>query len=198
MGIHETAVVEPGAVIGDGTQVWHFAHVRAGARIGENCIIGKDVYVDAGVEIAGGVKIQNGVSLYRGVHIEYGAFIGPNVTFTNDRYPRSQGEWTPVPTYIRLGASIGANATIICGIDIGPYAMIAAGAVVTTNVPPMALMQGNPARLSGYVCQCGSPMVCGGTGYKTGRNEISFACEKCADAGLPWLLRVEYKWGLAV
>ncbi len=158
--VHPKAVVEPGAEIGEGTKVWHFAHVREGARIGRNCILGKDVYVDAGVSIGDGVKIENGVSVFRGVTIEDEAFIGPHVAFTNDKYPRSfSTDWEVVPTLVRRGASVGANATIVCGVTIGEYAMVAAGSVVTRDVPPHGLVAGNPARLIGFVCYCGRPLT---------------------------------------
>jgi len=153
--LYPLATVEQGAVIGDDTMIWHGAHVRSTARIGARCVIGKDVYVDAGVVIGDGVKVQNGVSIYYGVVIEADVFIGPHVTFTNDVAPRAFGEWAPQPTRVRRGASIGANATILCGLTIGEYAMVAAGAVVTHSVQPYALMRGNPARLVGYVCKRG-------------------------------------------
>ena len=154
--VHPTAVVEEGAIIGEGTRIWHFVHVRSGAKIGKNCNIGKDVYIDVGVEIGNNVKIQNGVSVYRGVKIEDDAFIGPHAVFTNDLYPRSfNQDWELVPTLVKKGASIGANATIVCGVTIGEYAMVGAGAVVTKDVPPHGLVYGNPARLRGFVCVCG-------------------------------------------
>ena len=156
---HPTAIVEEGADIGEGTKIWHFAHIRSGAKIGKGCNIGKDVYVDADVVIGNGVKIQNGVSVYKGVTIEDDAFIGPYAVFTNDLYPRSfVQEWKVVPTRVREGASIGANATIVCGVTIGRYAMIAAGAVVTKDVPDHGLVMGCPARLRGFVCYCGKPL----------------------------------------
>jgi len=157
--VHPTAVVEEGATIGEGTRIWHFAHIRSGARIGRNCNIGKGVYVDVGVEIGDRVKIQNFVSVYRGVKIEDDVFLGPHATLTNDLYPRSFNEdWEVVPTIIKRGASIGANATIVCGVTIGEYAMVGAGAVVTKDVPPHALVYGNPARVRGFVCYCGRPL----------------------------------------
>ena len=157
--VHEKAVVEPGAEVGEGTKVWHFAHVRSGAKIGRNCVLGKDVYVDVGVVIGNGVKIENGVSVFRGVTIEDDAFVGPHAVFTNDKYPRSfSTDWEVVPTLVKRGASIGANATIVCGVTIGEYAMVAAGSVVTKDVPPHGLVAGNPARLIGFVCYCGRPL----------------------------------------
>jgi len=175
--IHPTAVVEDGAVIGDGTRIWHFAHIRSGARIGRNCNIGKDVYVDVGVEIGDNVKIQNGVSIYRGVRIEDDAFIGPHAVFTNDLYPRSfNRDWKIVPTLVKKGASIGANATIVCGVTIGEYAMVGAGSVVTRDVPPHGLVYGNPARLRGFVCFCGRRLE---EVVEMNENEVSFRCSHC-------------------
>ena len=154
--IHPTAIVEEDVEIGEGTRVWHFVHIRRGARIGRNCNIGKGVYIDVGVEVGNNVKIQNFVSIYRGVKIEDDVFIGPHATFTNDLYPRAFNEdWEVVPTLVKRGASIGANATIVCGVTIGEYAMVGAGAVVTRDVPPFGLVYGNPARLRGFVCYCG-------------------------------------------
>jgi len=175
--IHPTAVVEEGAIIGDGTRVWHFAHIRSGARIGRNCNIGKDVYIDVGVEMGDNVKIQNSVSIYRGVRIEDDAFIGPHAVFTNDLYPRSfNRDWKIVPTLVKKGASIGANATIVCGVTIGEYAMVGAGSVVTRDVPPHGLVYGNPARLRGFVCFCGRRLE---EVVEMSENEVSFRCSHC-------------------
>jgi len=157
---HPTAVVEDGARVGEGTKIWHFAHVRAGATIGEDCTIGKDVFVDASATIGDRCKIQNGVSVYSGVTLEDDVFVGPSAVFTNDLRPRAEArDWRVVPTLVRTGASIGANATIVCGIEVGIYAMVAAGAVVTHNVADHELVIGNPARHAGWVCRCGE--VCG-------------------------------------
>lgn len=157
--VHPTAVIEEDVEIGEGTKIWHFVHVRRGARIGRGCNIGKDVYIDAGVRIGNNVKIQNFVSVYRGVTLEDDVFVGPHATFTNDIYPRSFSmDWEVIPTVVRRGASIGANATIVCGVTIGEYAMVGAGAVVTKDVPPHGLVVGNPARLVGFVCFCGKPL----------------------------------------
>ncbi|MDN5319806.1 MAG: UDP-2-acetamido-3-amino-2,3-dideoxy-glucuronate N-acetyltransferase [Thermococcaceae archaeon] len=175
--VHPTAVVEEGAEIGEGTRIWHFAHIRKGAKIGKNCNIGKDVYIDVGVEIGNNVKIQNGVSVYRGVKVEDDVFLGPHMTFTNDLYPRAFNEnWELVSTLVKKGASIGAHATIVCGVTIGEYAMIGAGAVVTKDVPPFGLVFGNPARLRGFVCYCGRPLR-----EKIGEDEdnIIFKCSHC-------------------
>jgi len=158
--IHPTAEVHPSAKIGDGSYVWNNVQIRENTSIGLNCIISKGVYIDNGVKIGNKVKIQNGVSVYAGVEIEDEVFVGPNATFTNDMYPRATAsDWKIVPTKLRFGCSIGANATIVCGVVIGPFAMIAAGAVVTNNVPSFALMRGNPSRLVGYVCKNGHPMI---------------------------------------
>jgi UDP-2-acetamido-3-amino-2,3-dideoxy-glucuronate N-acetyltransferase len=154
--IHPTATVEDGAVVAPGTRIWHRSHVRAGSRVGAGCTIGFSVYVDTGVVIGDRCKIQNHVSLYRGVVLEDDVFVGPAATFTNDLYPRSSSsEWEVVPTAVRRGASLGANATIVCGIEIGAWSMIGAGSVVTADVPAHGLMLGTPARLRGWVCICG-------------------------------------------
>ncbi len=154
--IHPLAVVEEGAIIGTGTRVWRFAHIRAGAILGKHCIVGNSAFIDSGVRIGDEVKIQNSGLIYAGVTIEDKVFIGPNVTFTNDLYPRADNpDWKIVPTLVCYGASIGANATVVCGHTIGAHAMIAAGSVVTKDVPPFTLVRGNPARPVGYVCCCG-------------------------------------------
>jgi acetyltransferase-like isoleucine patch superfamily enzyme len=154
--VHPTATVEIDVVIGSGTRVWHQAHVRQGARIGRNCTISKDVYIDTGVTIGDRVKVQNGVSVYRGVTLEDDTFVGPHACFTNDEMPRAFGDdWQVVRTLVRRGASIGANATIVCGVTLGPYSMVAAGSTVTNDVPPHGLVIGSPARLVGYLCRRG-------------------------------------------
>ena len=166
---HETAIVEEGAKIGDNTKIWHFAHIRESAKIGDNCTISKDVYIDANAMIGNNVKVGNGVSIWNGMTIEDGVMISPNSCFTNDLYPRAEiwNEKRLKKTLIRKGSTIGANSTILCGIEIGKYALIGAGSVVTKNVPNHALMMGNPARIRGYVCTCGNRL-----------NE-NFFCEFC-------------------
>ena len=159
MAIHPTAIVEPGAQVEGDARVWHWVHVRAGARVGHRTVLGKDVFVDAGVIVGDDCKIQNFASLYRGVTLGNRVFIGPHSCFTNDSYPRAGSlEWEVVPTNVDDGASIGANATILCGITIGRSAMVAAGAVVTKDVPAHGLVAGVPARLIGWVCECGRPL----------------------------------------
>jgi UDP-2-acetamido-3-amino-2,3-dideoxy-glucuronate N-acetyltransferase len=168
--VHPTAVVEDGAVVGAGTRIWHHSHVRSGSRIGTRCTIGFAVYVDRDVVVGDRCKIQNHVSLYRGVVLEDHVFIGPAATFTNDLYPRAVPRaWEVIKTHVRRGASIGANATVVCGVDIGRWSMVGAGAVVTADVPAHALVVGTPARVNGWVCICGrvlarlaeeAPVVC--------------------------------------
>jgi len=175
---HPTAVVESDA-IGEGTKIWHFAHVREGSRVGKNCNLGKSVYIDIGAEIGNNVKIQNFVSIYKGVTIEDDVFIGPSATFTNDLYPRAfiWDEEHVVPTRICRGASIGANATLVCGITVGEYAMIGAGSVVAEDVRPFALIFGNPAEQKGWVCYCGRRL------QRTVREDTCKAVYKCEACG---------------
>lgn len=154
--IHPTAIVDPAAIVGEGTKVWINVQIREGARIGNGSILSKDVYIDQGVRIGGRCKIQNSVSVYKGVTIEDEVFVGPNACFTNDKVPRAfDPAWQVTPTLVRRGASIGANATIVCGVTIGEFAMVAAGAVVTKDVPAFALVMGNPARVVGRVNEKG-------------------------------------------
>jgi len=157
--IHATADVSRDASVGDETHVWHWAQIREGARVGRHCNIGKDVYIDVGVSIGDNCKIQNFATLYRGVEVANRVFVGPHVCFTNDVYPRAVSpDWQVVATKVEDEASIGANATILCGITIGRCAMVAAGAVVTKDVPPHGLVAGVPAKLIGWVCECGRPL----------------------------------------
>ena len=162
--IHPSSEVSPKATIGEGTQIWMFCQVREGAVIGKECIFGKGVYVDSDVVIGDRVKIQNNVSVYVGVTIEDGVFAGPHVCFTNDKIPRgvnpdmslkSATDWHVTKTLVKAGAALGANATIVCGITIGKWAMVGSGSVVTKDVPDHALVLGNPARFVAWVCACG-------------------------------------------
>lgn len=174
---HPTAIVEEGAEVGEGTRLWHFVHVRRGAKVGRNCNVGKDVYIDAGAVVGDEVKIQNFVSVYKGVEVGPRAFLGPSATLTNDLYPRSfSSSWEVLPTIIEEGASIGANATIVCGVRIGRYAMVGAGSVVTRDVPPHGLVYGNPARLRGFVCYCGRRLR---RMVKVDASVVVFKCEHC-------------------
>jgi UDP-2-acetamido-3-amino-2,3-dideoxy-glucuronate N-acetyltransferase len=156
--IHPSACVDEGAIVGDGTRIWHFSHVMRGARIGRGCSLGQNVFVAAGVVIGDNVKIQNNVSVYEGVELEDDVFCGPSAVFTNVVNPRShvsrKHEYRK--TLVGRGATIGANATIVCGHTIGHYAFIGAGAVVTSDVRDYALMLGVPARPAGWMCQCGN------------------------------------------
>lgn len=157
--VHKTAEVSSHSSIGIGTKVWNNAQVREGAVIGRNCVIAKDVYIDKEVVIGDYCKIQNGVSIYNGVELEDAVFVGPHVVFTNDLYPRALNhDWIVVPTRVAEGASIGANATILCGIKIGRYAMIAAGSVVIDDVNDFSLVAGNPAKEVGKVTESGLPI----------------------------------------
>ncbi len=154
---HETAIIDEGCIIGKGTKIWHFSHIMSNCEMGENCNIGQNVVVSPGVKLGKNVKIQNNVSLYTGVECEDDVFLGPSMVFTNVINPRSavnrKNEYAK--TIVRKGASIGANATIVCGHDIGEFAFIGAGAVVTKTVLPFALVVGNPARQIGWMSEFG-------------------------------------------
>lgn len=152
--IHETAIVEDDVELGDGTAIWHHAHIRRGAKLGADCVVGKSSFVDAGVVVGDRVRIQNHVSVFNGVHLGDDILVGPSVSFTNDLYPRARTaaeSWTATPTYVESGVALGANATIVCGIRIREWAVVGAGAVVTTDIPAYALVVGNPARVVGWV-----------------------------------------------
>lgn len=185
MTIHPSAEISPQAVIGAGTRIWHHVQIREGVTIGNNCIVGRDVYIDTDVQIGNCVKIQNGALLYKGAVLEDGVFIGPRVCLTNDRYPRAitpwgtlkaTADWVQGTVHIKYGASIGAGAIVVTGVTVGRFAMIAAGAVVTHDVPDHGLVMGVPARLTGYVCACGQPLAEQGqpVGY------AAVACPHCA------------------
>ena len=170
--VHESAYVDNGCIIGKGTKVWHFSHLMSGCKLGENCNIGQNVFIDKDVVIGNGVKIQNNVSVYNGVTCEDAVFLGPSVVFTNVINPRSainrKAEFKK--TIVRRGATIGANATIICGIEIGQYGMVGAGAVVTKSVKSFALVVGNPAKQIGWVSEFGKRLV-----FEDSRNAV---CEE--------------------
>lgn len=159
--VHESSFVDENVIIGEGTKIWHFCHVQSGTQIGENCSLGQNVNISNNVKIGNGVKLQNNVSVYEGVELEDYVFCGPSMVFTNDLTPRSKypkGKEGYQKTLVKYGASIGANATIVCGHTIGKWAMIASGAVVTKDVKDYALVSGVPAKQVGWVCECGLPL----------------------------------------
>jgi acetyltransferase-like isoleucine patch superfamily enzyme len=175
--VHPSAEVARDARIGEGTKIWHQCQVMSGARIGANCKLGKCVYVDLGVQVGDGVKIQNGISLYKGVRVEDDVLLGPHMAFTNDLYPRAfNDDYEITPTLVRKGASVGANATIVCGVTLGRYCMVGAGAVVTADVPDYALVVGNPARVIGFVCECGRRLDVDAKKRPAGKVK----CQRCA------------------
>lgn len=159
--VHPSAVVETGAVLGSGTKVWHFCHVMAGAQLGNEVVLGQNCFVADGVSVGDGSRIQNGVSLYRGVILEEEVFVGPGAVFTNVRRPRAAFPRRDAfeVTRVEAGASIGANATLVCGIRIGRGAMVGAGAVVTRDVPSGAIVTGQPAQVRGWACLCGEKLA---------------------------------------
>jgi UDP-2-acetamido-3-amino-2,3-dideoxy-glucuronate N-acetyltransferase len=158
---HETAVIDPGCEIGDGTRIWHFTHIMSGCRIGSNCNLGQNVVVSPDVVLGNNVKVQNNVSIYTGVICEDDVFLGPSMVFTNVTNPRSavnrRGQYET--TRVCKGATIGANSTIVCGVTLGEYCFIGAGAVVTKNVAPYALVLGNPARQAGWMSGSGHRLL---------------------------------------
>lgn len=180
--VHESSYVDEGCEIGEGTKIWHFSHVMKDCKIGKKCNIGQNVVISPDVVLGDGVKIQNNVSVYTGVVCEDGVFLGPSCVFTNVINPRAfierKSEYRK--TTIKKGASLGANCTIVCGHDIGRYAFVGAGSVVTKDVPDYAMVYGTPARVMGHVCQCGEKLqftagqaVCPSCGKKYRKNENS-------------------------
>ena len=173
--VHESSYVDDGAEIGEGTKIWHFSHIMAPSHIGRSCNIGQNVVIAPDCVIGNNVKIQNNVSVYTGVIIEDDAFLGPSMVFTNVFNPRSHVDRKHEyqRTLVKRGASIGANATIICGVTLGSYSFVGAGAVVTKDVPDYGLCYGNPARLHGWMCQCGVQL--------RRLKENRYFCPSCAD-----------------
>ena len=185
---HPTADVSSDASIGEITKIWQRCQVREGAVVGRNCILSKGVYIDSGVHIGNSVKLQNGISVYHGVTLEDGVFCGPHCVFTNDRWPRAINpdgtlkrvdDWTVTATLVRTGASIGAHATIVCGVTIGRWAMVGSGAVVTHDVPDYGLVYGNPARLHGFVCPCGEKLREATAAVTAESGHVQMRCDKC-------------------
>lgn len=174
--VHESSFVDEGARIGAGTKVWHFCHVMGDAVVGRGCTIGQNVFIADGVVIGDNVKIQNNVSLYTGVIVEDDVFLGPSMVLTNVVNPRShvsrKDEYQA--TLIKQGASVGANATVVCGVALGRYCFVGAGAVVTRDVPDFALAYGNPARVQGWMCQCGTRLE-----FAAGDGEEQARCQAC-------------------
>jgi len=158
--VHPTAIIDQPAAIGEGTKIWHFCHVMAGAKIGKHCVLGQNVYVGGKAVIGNGVKIQNNVSVYDSVILDDDVFCGPSMVFTNVRLPRSavsRKDQYEI-THVKRGATLGANCTIVCGVTIGEYAFVGAGSVVTKDLPPYALVVGVPARQTGWMCECGEKL----------------------------------------
>ncbi len=189
--VHPTADIEADVTVGPGTSIWHRTQVRVGARIGAQCVIGGSVFIDEGVTIGDRVKIQSAALVYHGVTVEDGVFIGPNAILTNDRFPRaitSTGElagaadWTVSPITLRAGCSIGAGVVVVAGVDVGRFATVGAGAVVTRTVPNHALVVGNPARRIGWVCACGQRLTDASSGAPAAADppaDADLLCTSC-------------------
>lgn len=170
--IHESSFVDDDVIIGEGTKIWHFCHIQSGAVIGKNCTLGQNVNISENVKIGNGVKIQNNVSVYSGVELEDYVFCGPSCVFTNDltpraKYPKDKSKYSK--TLVKTGASIGANATILCNHTIGKWALIGAGAVIVSDVPNHAVMTGVPAQITGWICECGKRL----------EDDLKCSCGRC-------------------
>jgi UDP-2-acetamido-3-amino-2,3-dideoxy-glucuronate N-acetyltransferase len=176
---HESATVDAGARIGRGARIWHYSHVSSGSEVGEESSLGQNCFVAKGVKVGRGCKIQNNVSLYEGVELEDEVFVGPSAVLTNVVNPRAHVSRKDgyAKTVLRRGSTIGANATVVCGVEVGAYAFVGAGAVVTRNVPAFAQVTGNPARLSGWRCRCGERLC--GAGVSVG---TELTCDRCGDS----------------
>ena len=179
--IHPSSYVDEGVEIGSGTKIWHFSHILKGSKIGKNCIIGQNVMIGPDVSIGNRCKVQNNVSIYKGVELEDDVFCGPSCVFTNVVNPRAfiERKQEFKKTSVKKGATIGANATIVCGTTIGKYALIGAGAVITKDVPDYGLVYGNPGRLMGYVCKCGTVLVNKGVVKGKVLEDNKLSCEYC-------------------
>lgn len=185
--IHPTAVVDDGAFVGEGTRVWHWCHIMKDVQIGDNCNIGENAFIESGVVLGSNVKVKNNVALYTGIICEDDVFLGPNCVFTNVANPRSfierKNEFKK--TIIRKGATIGANATIVCGHDVEEYAFVGAGSVVTKTVPAYTMVVGNPAKFYSYVCKCGvklnHDLLCPACGRKYRKIEENRIVPECED-----------------
>jgi UDP-2-acetamido-3-amino-2,3-dideoxy-glucuronate N-acetyltransferase len=186
--VHESSYADEGVQLGPGTKVWHFCHLMPGAVLGERCNLGQNVFVGKNVQLGSNVKVQNNVAIYEGVYIESDVFLGPSMVFTNVYNPRAavnrRGEYTP--TYVRRGATIGANATIICGVELGAWCFIGAGAVINRDVPPYALMVGVPARQLGWMSRYGHQLQFDGEGYAT-CPESGERYRRRPSGGIEWL-----------
>lgn len=177
---HESAYVDDGATVGEGSRIWHFCHVQGGAQLGRGCVLGQNVYVAATAILGEGVRVQNNVSIYDGVVLEDGVFVGPSAVFTNVRNPRAEvsRKHAFASTRVRRGATIGANATIVCGSTLGEYSFVGAGAVVTRDLPSFSLCLGTPARQAGWACRCGE-VLRAATPPADFRTRFDYVCAHC-------------------